>query len=74
MRQIVQAIAAVLVLGACAGLVLGAIVKVREASRRMQCQNNLRQIGLSLGNYQDCRGHYPAAAIPNPELSPDSNA
>jgi len=39
----------------------------------MECANNLRQIGLSVGNYQDSnQGRYPAAAMPSPELSPEN--
>jgi hypothetical protein len=72
MRRVVQALVVGTILGACAGLVFAAIGKVREAARRIQCGNNLRQIGLSLGTYQDCKeGLYPAAAIANPELAPD---
>ncbi len=68
MRQTVQALVITAILGIGASLVLPAVAMVRDSARRMQCTNNLRQIGLSLENCHDTQGHFPAAALAGPEL------
>jgi prepilin-type processing-associated H-X9-DG protein len=75
MRQIIQAVVVVSILATNAGLAVAGIILVRDTARRMECENNLKQIGIAVANYQDSNGgRYPAAGITDAESPPENSS
>ncbi len=66
---LVELLVVIAIIGILIALLLAAVQAAREAARRMQCINNLKQIGLAILNFESSYGKLPVGWTSEPDIN-----